>query len=129
MNPATYMFAGAELLDDAVLHHCDPVTKRHCFDLVVRHVADRLAEPLVHQLDFGTHFEPELRIEIRQRLVEQEENRVPRHRPAHCDALALSARQLLRLAIEQMGDLQQLGNAIDRSLPLARRHLAHLKAE
>ena len=61
----------------------------------------------VHQLDLGAHLEAQLRVEVGQRLVEQEQRRVARQRAAHRDTLALAAGELAGLAIEQVRDLQQ----------------------
>ncbi len=44
--------------------------------------------------------------------------RVAHQRPAHGDALALAAGKLARLALEQMADLQHLGDLVDRLLAL-----------
>ena len=66
----------------------------------------------MQQLDLGAHLDAQLGVEVRQRLVEQEQLRVARQRAAHRDALALAAGELAGLAVEQMLDLQQLGDAL-----------------
>ena len=63
---------------------------------------------LVQLLDLGAHLDAQLGVEVGQRLVEQEELGVAHQRPAHRDALALAARQLAGLAVEQVVDLQEL---------------------
>ncbi len=109
MNPATNVLRGpvverqrvADLLDHAVAHHDDLVGHRHRLDLVVRHVDRGRLEPLVQFLDLGAHLHAQLRIEVRQRLVEEEHLRVAHDRAAHGDALALAAGELARVAVEQ----------------------------
>ncbi len=49
----------------------------------------------------GPHLHAQLGVEVGQRLVHQERLRLAHHRPAHRDALALAARELGRLAVEQ----------------------------
>ena len=103
--------------------------ERHRLDLVVGDVDDRGAGALVHALDLGAHLHPELRVEVRQRLVEQEQLRIAHQGAAHRHALALSARELGGLALEEVTDLQKLGHLADLPLALRLRHLAHLHAE
>ena len=61
-------------------------------------------------LDFGAHFRAQQRIQIRQRLVEQKQLRLPNDGPAHCDSLPLPAGKRTRLAVEQMIDLENCGS-------------------
>ena len=79
MKPATKAVAGpsyilgrADLLDAAVPEHDDPVGERHRLDLIVGHVDDRGRYPCVQLLDLGANLDPQLGIEVRERLVEQE---------------------------------------------------------
>ena len=46
--------------------------------------------------DLGARRRSQLRIEVRQRLIEQEHLRMAHQRPAERDALALAARELPR---------------------------------
>ena len=66
-------------------------------------------------LDLGSHLHAQLRVEVRERLVEQEHGRIAHDRAPHRHALALTAGQLLRLAVEIRRQIE------DRSRPL---HLA-----
>ena len=85
--------------------------------------------PLVQPLDLGAHVDPQLGVEVGERLVEQEDLRVAHQRPAHGDALALAAGELARLAVEQMADLQHVGDLGDRLVALGLGHAADLHAE
>ena len=58
-------------------------------------------------LDFRAHLDAQLGVEVRQRLVEQENSRIAHQGAAHRHALALAAGELAGPAVEQMLDLQQ----------------------
>ena len=75
-------------------------------------------DALVQLLDLGAHVDAQLGVEVGQRLVEQEQQRIAHQRAAHRDALALAAGELRRLAVEQLADLQQRGDARHRLLAL-----------
>ncbi len=59
-----------------------------------------------------------LRVEVRERLVEQERLRLPHDRAAHRHALALAARELRGLPLEQLGEPEQLGDLGDAASDL-----------
>ena len=46
------------------------------------------------------------RVEVRQRLVEQERIGLPHDRPAHRDALPLATGQVRRFAVQVLGELE-----------------------
>ena len=102
MKPATNTVAGfcvdlhrrADLLGAAGVHHDHPLRERHRLDLVVRDVQARRAQAPVQLLDLDAHLHAQLRVEVRQRLVEQEHRGLAHDRAAHRDALALAAREL-----------------------------------
>ncbi len=119
----------AELLDDAVLHHRHLVAEGHGLDLVVGDIHGRGLQPLVHQLQLGAHFHPQLGIEVGQRLVEQVDLGPPRQRPAHGHPLLLAAGELRGLAFEQVLDLQQPGHPRHLLVDGGLGHLADLQAE
>jgi hypothetical protein len=88
------------LFDVARPHDDDAVGHRHRLDLVVGDVDGGRAEPALEKLDLGAHLDAELGVEVRQRLVEQEDLRMPDERAADGDALPLAAREVARLAVE-----------------------------
>ncbi len=110
MKPATKRLSGrsyeferrAHLLDDAVVHDDDLVGHRHGLDLVVGDVDGRGLEALVQLLDLGPHGDAQLGVEIGQRLVEQEHLRIAHDGATHGDALALPARELARVAVQEL---------------------------
>ena len=59
-----------------------------------------VAEPAVQPRQLGPRLDPELRVQVGQRLIEQEDLRLPHDRPAERDPLPLAARELCRLAVE-----------------------------
>ena len=91
------------LQDAAVAHHRDALSERHRLRLVVGDVHGRDAEPLMQLRERRAHADAELRVEVRERLVEQERLRLADDRAAHRDALPLAARQLRRPPLEQIG--------------------------
>ncbi|MNL59686.1 hypothetical protein D3C87_1834330 [compost metagenome] len=63
--------------------------------------------------DLHAHIDPEGGIEIGQRLVEEENFRLPDNGPANGNALALATGELARLAVQQMFHLQDAGGLAD----------------
>ncbi|MDT4870618.1 hypothetical protein FQZ97_1057030 [compost metagenome] len=63
----------------------------------------------VELLDLGAHLRAQLRVEVRQRLVEQEDIRLAHDRAAHRDALALAAGKLRRTTLKQMAEIENGG--------------------
>ena len=72
----------------------------------------------MHLLDLDPHLHPELGIEIRQRFVEQKHFRVTDDGAAHRHPLALATRQLLGLAVDQIGNVEHAGGFSDPALDL-----------
>ena len=79
--------------------------------------------------DFAAHLHPEFGVKVGQRLVEQKRLRLFDDGPADRSALTLSARQLRRLAIEKMRDLQDVGGAGDPRRDLGLRDFLADEAE
>ena len=115
---------GADLLHFAVGHHAQPVAERHRLDLVVGDVDRRDGQFAVQPLQVAADLVAQLRVEIRQRLVEQERLRLAHQRAAHRDPLTLTAGELAGLAVEQLVDLQQLGRLADPPVDLGARRPA-----
>ena len=61
----------------------------------------------------GAHPDPELGIEVRQRLVHQERLRLAHDRAPHRDALPLAAGELHRLAVEHLRQAEERGHLLD----------------
>ncbi len=65
----------------------------------MRDVDHRGARPLVEGREFGMHRRAQMRIQVRQRLVEQDERRLHGEAAGERDALALPARERGRPAV------------------------------
>jgi hypothetical protein len=95
----------------------------------VRHVDDGRAEPLVQPRHLEPHLRAQRRVEIGQRLVEQEHLGLAHDRAADRDALALAAGQRARLAIQQCFELKRLGGAAHGGVDVALRAAGDLQRE
>ena len=114
---------------DAVVHDHDAVGERHRLDLVVGDIDRGGLHHLVHALDLDPHLHAQLGVEVGQRLVEQKDLRVAHDGAAHRDALALAAGQRLRLAVQQLGDVENARRIVDALLDLVLGELAQLQPE
>jgi hypothetical protein len=72
----------------------------------------------------GTHVDPQLRVEVRQRLVHQERRRLAHDRASHCNPLTLATRKGRWTTLQQVLDPEHLGHLADPALDLALRRLA-----
>jgi hypothetical protein len=67
-----------------------------------------VCKPLVQFLDLGAHLHPQLSVEVRKRLVEQEDLRIAHDGPAHRDPLALAAGKLARITVQELCQTEDL---------------------
>src|SRR5262249_38949487 len=118
-----------DLLDKAIAHDYDTVPHGHGFHLVMGHINHRGIETLVELDQLSTHIDPQLGVQVTQWLIKQEDFRLPHNRPAYCDALPLSTRELLRLAVEQIADTENVSRGFDPTLDLVPRGTAQLERE
>ena len=119
-----------DLLDQPGVQHHDPVGERHRLDLVVGDVDHRRAGHVLVQLgDLDAGRDAQRRVEVRERLVEQEDLRVAHDGAADRDALALAAGKRLRQAIEIGTELQDLGGGADALVDLLLAGAGELHAE
>src|SRR5436309_8146917 len=98
----------ADLLKHAATHDRDLVTHRHRLDLIVRDVDRRRLQLLLQLQDLGPSLHTQLRVEIRQRLVHQERRRLADDGTPQRNALALAAGELLRLALDEWIEVENL---------------------
>ena len=104
LRPAVDLRGHADLLDAAGIHDDEGVGQRHRLDLVVRDVDRGDAEGALQAFDLDAHLHAQLGVEVRERLVEQEDLGLAHDGAAHGDALALAARERPRLAVEEALD-------------------------
>ena len=84
-------------------------------------VDHRHAELLLQRADLAPHLLAQLRVEVRQRLVHQADLGLGDDRAAERDALLLAARELRGLALEQLAEAEEAGDAIEPARVLGRR--------
>ncbi len=120
---------GADLLDQPVLQHHDPVAHGHGLDLVVGDVDHRGLQAVVQGRDLGPHLHAQLGIQVGKRLVEQEHLGLAHDGPAHGHALPLAAGEGLGLAVQQLLDVQDLGRLVHALVDLLLGELADLQPE
>ena len=109
-----------ELLDAAVVHHRDPMRQRERLGLVVRHVDERDADFLLQVDELDLQLLAQLRVERRERLVEQQHRRVRDERARDRDALLLAAGQLVRIALAEADEAHVLERRLDARLAARR---------
>ena len=79
--------------------------------------------------DLDAHLDAQLGVEVAQRLVEQEDARLAHDGAADGDALALSTRELTRLALEQWLDLEDVGGLLHALGDLGLGHARRFETE
>src|SRR5881409_346750 len=120
---------GVVLLEHALVEERDPVGHGHRFDLVVGHVNRRYPEDLLQFFQLRPHVDPELGVEIAQRLVHEEDLRLADDCAADRDPLPLASTELAGLAPEEGLDLEELGDPVHGRDDLAFRDLRVLERE
>ena len=109
----------SDLLDSPSAQDDDAVGQGHGLHLIVGDVDHCAADLPVEGGKLLARGDAQLRIQVRQRLVEQEDLGIADDRAADRDTLALTARESLRLAVEIVGEPQHLGGAADALIDLA----------
>ena len=89
------------MLNPAIAQQHNAVRQGHGFDLVMGHVDHCPPKFLVQALDLSAHVVAQLRIEITQGFIKQEQARFTDDGTANGNPLALATRQLAWIAFEQ----------------------------
>ena len=118
-----------DLLEHAHAHDRDAVAHRHGLDLVVSDVDRRRAELVLELRDLGPHLDTQLGVEVRERLVHEEDLRVADDRSAHRDPLLLASRKLPGLAREIRRQVEELRRPRDPVVDVLLRRLPQPQAE
>ena len=92
-----------DLLHDAVAHDHDAVGHRHRLDLVVGDVDRRAPDALVQLEQLGAHLHPQQRVEVGERLVHEEGDRLADDGPAQRHPLPLPAGELIGVLLQVIG--------------------------
>ena len=119
----------AELLHAALVKNRDLVGQCHGFDLIMRDINNGGAKPVMKPFDFCAHLRSQLRIQVRQWLVKEEDFGISDNGAANGHPLALPARQGCRFAAQQVLDAQQACSIIHPPGDFCCRRFAQLKAE
>ena len=83
----------------------------------------------MERLDFGSHLDPELGVQVRERFIKQKNLRISDDGAAHRNPLTLTTRERARVAIKQLSQPKNLGCAFDGSLNFCSRFLREHQAE
>src|SRR2546428_1860340 len=102
----------ADLLEDASIHHRDPIGHGERLLLVVRDIDSRDLQLLLDATDLIAHAHAELRVEIRERLVQQENLRPEDERTCERDTLLLSSGELRGVPLHDTGKSDDLENLL-----------------
>src|SRR5690606_40251125 len=92
-------------------------------------VDGRDAEAALEARDLRTRLDTQLRVEVRQRLVHEEHLGLAHDRAAHRDTLTLTTREGLRLAVEVLAEVEDLGGLLDALADLRLRGARDLERE
>src|SRR5213594_2984230 len=114
-RPRVNLLRAPDLLDPAAPHHRDAVGDRERLFLVVGDVERRDPEVLLDLADLAAETKPDLRVERREGLVEEENLRAPGECPGERDPLLLAARELVRVPALEAAEARQgdhLGDAL-----------------
>src|SRR5206468_6392449 len=119
----------SDLLDDAVLHYNDAVGQRQCLVLIVRDIDRGAIELAVDAPNLRTRLDAQLGIEIRQRLVHEDQRRLDDDGARNGDALLLAAGELTWQLVLLTGELHELERVRYARRHRGGRHAAHLQTE
>jgi hypothetical protein len=89
------------------------VRQGQSFGLVVRDIDGGLAEPALQTAQLLAHLDPQLEVEVGQRLVEHQDARLEHQRAGDRYALLLTPRQLRRESRRHPGEIDKLQHAAD----------------
>jgi hypothetical protein len=95
----------------------------------VRDVDGRHAELVLQLRDLGAHLHPQLRVQVRERLVHEERLWLADDRSSHGHALSLAAGQRSGLAVEEAVEPEDPRSPLDSAADLVLRGAAQLQAE
>ncbi len=128
-RPVVHVARRVDLLQQAVLEDRDPVAHGHGLDLVVGDVHGGDAEATLQPGDLGAGLHAQLGVQVRQRLVHEEDLRLAHDGAAHRHALPLAAGEGLGLAAQVLGEVEDAGRVLDLLPDLGLRHARDLQGE
>src|SRR5581483_6200274 len=120
---------GPGVRDAAALEDDEPVRERDRLDRIVRHEEPHARLPRQVRAEIAAQAPARLRVQGRERLVEEEERRPERERAGERHALRLAARQLARLPLGERGDPEALEPLARGAIGRGPRDAARAEAE
>ena len=112
-----------------MVHDADTARERHGFFLIVSDHHEGDAELVLQADEFELRVFAQLLVERAQRFIEQQQFRALHQRSRQSDSLLLAARQLVRLALGEIAELDQVQHGRDALGDLCLRHAILLQAE
>ena len=129
MRRAIHLRRFPHLPDVPAFHDRQPVRDRQRLLLIVGDVDRREPEFLAHAPNFGAHLDPQFRVEIRQRLIQEQAARANDERPRERHALLLAAGKLIDLPLAKRAHLHRIERLPDAFRDLRRRHAPLFESE
>ena len=117
------------LLQFAFVEHADARPHRHRLDLVMRDVDEGGLKTLMQTADERTRLHPQLRVQVRKRLIHQEDGGLANDRAADRHALALTAGELTGAAIQQVPNAELIRGFVHALVNDLLGRLAQLQAK
>ena len=103
-----YLLRSANLLNETVLHNDNTITQSHGLGLVVGHVNEGGIDALTQLDNLGAHLVTQLGVQIAEGLVHQHYLRSTHDGAANGHTLTLTTGQSLGLAVQILGNVQDL---------------------
>src|SRR5439155_1566013 len=128
-RPIVELLRLRDLLQQAVAHDRNAIAERHGLDLVVRDVDRGDIELALEPRDLGTHLDPQLRVEVGERLVHKERTGLTHDRSSHRHALTLAPGQRSRLLREHRVEPERLRGTVHPLAAAVLLHAAELQAK
>src|SRR6185437_15717410 len=116
-----------DLQEATAVENADPVTEGHCLLLVVGDVDRRRAKSLVELDQLGARANPQLHVQVRQRLVHEKHRGISDDRAPEGNSLALATAQLFRTPLQQLGDAKEVRHLTDTLFQLGLWHVPKLE--
>src|SRR5262249_39831795 len=116
-------------LDPAGVHYGDLIRDRKRLRLVVRDEEGRDAEIELDPANLRTQLDSKVCVEVRQRLVQKQDDRFLDEGARQRHALALTSRQLARATMQQIADVEQVGHLADLLPRLAAGHFGEVEGK
>src|SRR5882724_1175152 len=123
------LLGSTDLLHPPALHHHHAVGQDERLRLIVGHEDHRGTEPLLKPLELHPHLVAQERVEVRERLVEQQHARLGDERPGEGHPLLLAAGELARVSGPERAEPHQLQHALYARTQLGLPHPAPAEAE